>query len=76
MTAGRDDPTGRVGSAPARRRIYLDQTHLRAHVTGIERVTLDLFAPDRLAPHAVRPVRAASLPGMIAAQRSASRRGR
>ncbi|WP_457104800.1 glycosyltransferase [Methylobacterium sp. P5_C11] len=51
-----------------RRRIYLDQTHLRAHVTGIERITLDLFAPDRLAPHEVRPVTAGSLPGMVAAQ--------
>ncbi|XYD07549.1 hypothetical protein R1A27_20880 [Methylobacterium sp. NMS12] len=67
MTA-RSDMAGGAHSAPARRRIYLDQTHLRAHVTGIERVTLDLFAPDRLAPHAVRPVTAGSLPGMIAAQ--------
>lgn len=55
-------------SGMAQRRIYLDQTHLRAHVTGIERVTLDLFAPERLAPHNVRPVTAGSLPGMIAAQ--------
>jgi glycosyltransferase involved in cell wall biosynthesis len=59
-----------VSAAPggARQRIYLDQTHLRGHVTGIERVTVDLFAPDRLAPHDVRPVIAGSLPGMIAAQ--------
>ena len=55
-------------SGMAQRRIYLDQTHLRAHVTGIERVTLDLFAPEKLAPHTVRPVTAGSLPGMIAAQ--------
>ncbi|MHB2209988.1 glycosyltransferase [Methylobacterium sp. CM6257] len=51
-----------------RRRIYLDQTHLRSHVTGIERVTLDLFAPGTLAPHEVRPVASGSLPGMIAGQ--------
>ncbi|MDP4005934.1 glycosyltransferase [Methylobacterium sp. NEAU K] len=52
----------------ARRRIYLDQTHLRSHVTGIERITLDLFAPGRLAPHEVRPITSGSLPGMIAQQ--------
>jgi glycosyltransferase involved in cell wall biosynthesis len=60
-----------VRSAPERqgaRRIYLDRTHLRGHVTGIERITLDLFAPDRLAPHDVRPVTSGSLPGMIAQQ--------
>ena len=51
-----------------RRRIYLDQTHLRGHVTGIERVTLDLFAPEALSPHEIRPVTSRSLPGMIAAQ--------
>ena len=62
MTPHPDAPAGRV------RRIYLDQTHLRGHVTGIERVTLDLFAPETLAPHAVRPVTSGSLPGMIAAQ--------
>ena len=62
MTARSDDETA------GGRRIYLDQTHLRGHVTGIERVTLDLFAPDKLAPHMVRPVTSGSLPGMIAAQ--------
>jgi glycosyltransferase involved in cell wall biosynthesis len=51
-----------------RRRIYLDETHLRGHVTGIERITLDLFAPESLAPHEVRPVISGSLPTMIAAQ--------
>jgi glycosyltransferase involved in cell wall biosynthesis len=50
------------------KRIYLDQTHLRAHVTGIERITLDLFAPERLAPHEVRSVTSGSLPGMIGQQ--------
>ncbi|MEL6062789.1 MULTISPECIES: glycosyltransferase [unclassified Methylobacterium] len=63
MTTRSDDAT-----AGRTRRIYLDQTHLRGHVTGIERVTLDLFAPDKLAPHAVRIVTGGSLPGMIAAQ--------
>ncbi len=50
------------------RRIYLDQTHLRGHVTGIERVALDLFAPESLAPHTVIPLRSTSVPRMIAAQ--------
>ncbi|GJE60422.1 glycosyltransferase [Methylobacterium trifolii] len=50
------------------RRIYLDQTHLRGHVTGIERVAIDLFAPERLAPHDVRPVRSPNLLRMVAAQ--------
>lgn len=47
------------------RRIYVDQTHVRGHVTGIERVALDLFAPERLAPHEVVPFRSDSLPRMV-----------
>ncbi|MGT2481043.1 hypothetical protein ACU4GR_24690 [Methylobacterium oryzae CBMB20] len=31
-------------------------------------MTLDLFAPETLAPHEVRPVTSGSLPGMVAAQ--------
>jgi glycosyltransferase involved in cell wall biosynthesis len=65
----RCDRSGPAASpADVTRRIYLDQTHLRGHVTGIERVTLDLFAPDALGPHEIRPVTSRSLPGMIAAQ--------
>lgn len=56
-----------VGDA-GKRRIYLDETHLRGHVTGIERITLDLFAPGTLAPHEVRPVTSRSLPTLVAAQ--------
>lgn len=52
----------------ARRRIYIDRTHLRGRVTGIERVTLDLFSGDRLAPHDVRWVSSRSLPGMVLRQ--------
>lgn len=48
--------------------IYLDQTHVRGHVTGIERVALDLFSPDVLGGRDVRPVRSAGLAGMVAAQ--------
>ncbi|GEP00871.1 glycosyltransferase [Methylobacterium haplocladii] len=47
------------------RRIYIDQTNMRGHVTGIERVALDLFAPDRLAPHDVRVLRSPSLARMM-----------
>lgn len=50
------------------RRIYLDRTHLRAYVTGIERITLDLFDSEQLAPHEVRAVTSKTLPGMIARQ--------
>ncbi|GJD95306.1 glycosyltransferase [Methylobacterium iners] len=50
------------------RRVYLDQTHLRGHVTGLERVALDLFREENLQPHAVRPVRSGSLLRMIVAQ--------
>ncbi|RZK93627.1 MAG: glycosyltransferase [Methylobacterium sp.] len=47
--------------------IYLDQTHVRGHVTGIERVALDQFTPAMLGG-AVRPLRSRSIPGMILAQ--------
>ncbi|WP_336485618.1 glycosyltransferase [Methylobacterium nigriterrae] len=50
------------------RRVTIDQTHLRGHVTGIERVARDLFAPERLSPHPVRLVRSPSLARMILAQ--------
>ncbi|WP_375463398.1 glycosyltransferase [uncultured Methylobacterium sp.] len=50
------------------RRIYLDQTHVRGHVTGIERVALDLFSPDVLGDRDVRAVRSAGIAGMIVAQ--------
>lgn len=50
------------------RRLYIDQTHVRGAVTGIERVALDLFTPKRLEPHEVRAVRSTGILGMIAAQ--------
>jgi glycosyltransferase involved in cell wall biosynthesis len=50
------------------RRIYLDLTHLRGHVTGIERVAVDLFTPESLHPHPVTAIRATGIAGMIAAQ--------
>ncbi|KQP79286.1 glycosyl transferase family 1 [Methylobacterium sp. Leaf117] len=49
-------------------RIYVDHTHLRGHVTGIERVAIDLFRPETLQPHPVTLIRSTGLAGMIAAQ--------
>lgn len=54
-----------TAACTARRRIYVDQTNIRGPVTGIERVALDLFAPERLAPHEVRLLRSPSLARMI-----------
>ena len=47
--------------------IYLDQTHVRGHVTGIERVALDQFTPAMLGRE-VRPLRSQGIPGMMLAQ--------
>ncbi|MCJ2033891.1 glycosyltransferase [Methylobacterium sp. J-068] len=62
----------RISSAPARAtapdRIYVDHTHLRSHVTGIERIAIDLFGAGTLRPHPVVPVRATGVARMILAQ--------
>lgn len=50
------------------RRIVVDQTNLRGHVTGIERVALDLFGPEVLAPHRVELVRSRGLLSMMLKQ--------
>lgn len=49
-------------------RLYVDESHLGRHVTGLERITLELFSAAALAPLPVTPVRARGLPAMIAAQ--------
>ena len=51
-----------------RRAIYVDHTHCGRHVTGIERITLELFSSEALAPLSVTPVTAASRAAMMAAQ--------
>ena len=51
-----------------RRAIYVDHTHCGRHVTGIERITLELFSREALAPLSVTPVTAASRAAMMAAQ--------
>ena len=46
--------------------IYVDHTHLGRHVTGLERITLELFSPAALAPLPVVPVKASGTAKMIA----------
>lgn len=48
--------------------IYVDHTHLGRHVTGLERITLELFSPSSLAPLDVVPVASNGTSGMIATQ--------
>ena len=48
--------------------IYVDHTHLGRHVTGLERITLELFSPEALAPLEIIPVTAHGTGNMIAAQ--------
>ncbi|MGB3487038.1 MAG: glycosyltransferase [Xanthobacteraceae bacterium] len=48
--------------------IYVDHTHLGRHVTGLERITLELFSPTALAPLPITPVTANGTARMIATQ--------
>lgn len=48
--------------------IYVDNTHLGRHVTGLERITLELFSAAALAPLDVVPVTARGLRQMLATQ--------
>lgn len=43
----------------------IDETHCGRHVTGIERITLELFSADALAPLHVLPVRSKSRKAMM-----------
>lgn len=49
-------------------RVYVDQTHLWRHVTGIERITMQLFSTEALAPLEVVPVRAEGMADMLLTQ--------
>ena len=53
---------------PGPRRILVDGTHLRGRVTGIERIALDLFSPEALAPHRIERIASGSLAAMLAEQ--------
>jgi glycosyltransferase involved in cell wall biosynthesis len=48
--------------------IYVDHTHLGRHVTGLERITIELFSPTALAPLDVVPVTAHSTRQMVTTQ--------
>jgi glycosyltransferase involved in cell wall biosynthesis len=48
--------------------IYVDHTHLGRHVTGLERITLELFSPGALAPLDIVPVTAQGTREMVAKQ--------
>ena len=48
--------------------IYVDNTHLGRHVTGLERITLELFSETALAPLDVVPVKAQGLRQMLTTQ--------
>jgi glycosyltransferase involved in cell wall biosynthesis len=48
--------------------IYVDHTHLGRHVTGLERITLDLFSPAALAPLDIVPVTAHGTRQMVTKQ--------
>ncbi len=52
-------------AAPARPRALVDETHCGRHVTGIERITLELFSASALAPFDVAPLRSASRQRMM-----------
>lgn len=45
--------------------IYVDHTHLGRHVTGLERITLELFSREALAPLPIVPVAAQGTRQMI-----------
>ncbi len=48
--------------------IYVDHTHLGRHVTGLERITLELFSREALAPLDVVPVTAQGTRRMVMRQ--------
>src|SRR3984893_11998669 len=48
--------------------IYVDHTHLGRHVTGLERITLELFSPAALAPLEIVPVTARGTRQMVTRQ--------
>jgi glycosyltransferase involved in cell wall biosynthesis len=48
--------------------IYIDNTHLGRHVTGLERITLELFSADALAPLVIVPVTAHGIRQMLTTQ--------
>ena len=58
----------RHATGPGRSRVLVDHTHCGRHVTGLERITLELFSEQALAPLNVEIVRAGSRAAMMAQQ--------
>ncbi|MDK9697218.1 MAG: glycosyltransferase [Siculibacillus sp.] len=48
--------------------IFVDHTHLGRRVTGLERITIELFSADSLAPLRLHPITASGTLGLILAQ--------
>jgi glycosyltransferase involved in cell wall biosynthesis len=48
--------------------IYVDHTHLGRHITGLERITLELFSPAALAPLDIVPITAQGTRQMVTKQ--------
>ena len=48
--------------------IYVDHTHVGRHVTGLERITLELFSPAALAPLDIVPLTAGNTAQMVMTQ--------
>lgn len=48
--------------------VYVDHTHLGRHVTGLERITIELFSPASLAPLELTPVTANGTGNMVLTQ--------
>ncbi len=48
------------------RKLYIDLTHLGRHVTGLERISIDLFEKSEFGDFRLVPVRTPALPGPLA----------
>jgi glycosyltransferase involved in cell wall biosynthesis len=48
--------------------VYVDHTHLGRRVTGIERITIELFSPSSLAPLQLTPITADGVGAMVMKQ--------
>jgi len=56
---------GDLKSGGQKAAIYVDHTHLGRHVTGLERITLELFSSDSLAPLSLTPVTSSGTADLI-----------
>ncbi len=61
-------PTKGRAAEESRRKVFLDLTHLDGHVTGLERVAIELFAKAHFRGAEVVPVRSKSVLSMVMKQ--------